>query len=45
VTISNSTDLVSWLLLTNLANTTGTLEFTDAPPTNAPQRFYRATQP
>jgi hypothetical protein len=45
VTISSSTDLVSWLLLTNLANTTGTLEFTDAPPTNAPQRFYRATQP
>jgi len=45
VTIRHSTDLVSWLSLTNLLNTTGTLEFTDAPATNAPQRFYRATQP
>ena len=45
VTILQSSDLLSWLPLTNLVNTTGTLEFTAAPVTTAPHRFYRATQP
>jgi hypothetical protein len=36
---------VEWLLLTNLINTDGTLEFTDTSTTNTLHRFYRATSP
>jgi hypothetical protein len=45
VTIRRSGDLVSWILLTNLVNTNGTLQFIDASASNAVQRFYRATSP
>ena len=45
VTIQRSSDLAGWLPLTNLINTNGTLTFTDAPPANTTQRFYRATSP
>ena len=45
VAIKQSSDLVNWLLLTNLTNTNGTVQFTDTSASNAPQRFYRATSP
>jgi hypothetical protein len=45
VTIQRSSNLVTWLSLTNLFNTNGTLQFTDAPASNGVQRFYRATSP
>ena len=45
VTIQQSGDLVNWLPLTNLINANGTVEFTDTPATDVPQRFYRARTP
>jgi hypothetical protein len=45
VTLWQSSDLMTWLLLTNLINTNGTLQFTDTPTTNTPERFYHATSP
>lgn len=45
VTIYQSTDLVNWLPLTNLVNTTGTLQVTDPSAGTAAQRFCRATTP
>ena len=45
VTIKQSSDLVTWLLLTNLVTTNGTVQFTDTSASNALQRFYRATSP
>jgi hypothetical protein len=38
-----STDLLTWSVLATLTNTTGTVTFTNAPPTSAP-RFYQARQ-
>jgi len=43
LTIHRSSDLVNWVVLTNLVNTNGTLQFTDTSASNAAQRFYRAT--
>jgi hypothetical protein len=40
--IDASTDLVTWMALTNLPNPTGTLQFTDPDTTNFLLRFYRA---
>jgi hypothetical protein len=45
VTILQSSNLVSWSLLTNLANPGGTVQFTDTTATNGPQRFYRLRTP
>jgi hypothetical protein len=45
VTVLCSSNLVSWVTLTNLANPTGTVPFTDASTTNVLRRFYRATSP
>ena len=45
VTVRRSSDLVSWVSLTNLVNTSGTVQFTDTSASNAVQRFYRATSP
>jgi hypothetical protein len=45
VTIQRSSDLVSWVSLTNLVNGNGILQFTDTSASNAVQRFYRATSP
>ena len=39
--IETSTDLISWSTLTNLFNSTGTIQFTDVMATNGTQRFYR----
>src|ERR1043166_745706 len=45
VTIQRSSNLVNWVSITNLINSNGTLQFTDAPPANTFQRYYRATSP
>lgn len=45
VTLQRSSNLVNWLSLTNVVNTNGTLQFTDAPAANALRLFYRATSP
>ncbi len=45
VTIHRSSDLASWILLTNLVNTSGMVQFIDTSASNAVQRFYRATSP
>jgi hypothetical protein len=45
VTIHRSSDLSSWVALTNLVNTNGMVQFTDTTASNAVQRFYRATSP
>ena len=39
------TNLSDWSVLTNLANPSGTLITTDAPPTTVPEQFYRAQYP
>lgn len=44
VTIQRSSNLVNWVTWTNVVNTTGTVEFTDAT-TNATLRYYRAKTP
>jgi hypothetical protein len=43
VTIRQSSNLVNWVVLTNLVNTNGLLQFTDPTASTAPRRFYRAT--
>ena len=45
VTLRQSSNAVDWVVLTNVVNTNGILQFTDAPASNAVQRFYRATMP
>ena len=45
VTISGSSDLVSWTVLTNLVPTNGTVWFTDTSVSNIVRRFYKATSP
>ena len=40
--IDASTDLVNWLMLTNILNATGTVRFVDLEAPNFSQRFYRA---
>ena len=45
VTIRRSSNLLNWVLLTNLVNSNGIVQFTDLSASNAPQRFYRATSP
>jgi hypothetical protein len=37
-----STNLVDWLALTNIANPSGTIQFSDLQATNFSRRFYRA---
>lgn len=44
-TLYASTNLTNWQVLTNLANPTGAVNFTDSTATNYPRLFYRATQP
>ncbi|MDB6125119.1 MAG: Fibronectin type domain protein [Pedosphaera sp.] len=41
-TIEGSSNLVSWVTVTNVVNSSGTTEFTDGSVTNNPLRFYRA---
>ena len=43
--VEASTDLVSWLTLTNFVGSNATLHFRDATATNLNQRFYRAVTP
>ena len=45
VQLRTSTNLTSWLVLTNLANPSGSLSFTDAPPVSVSNQFYRAQYP
>ena len=45
VQLRTSTNLISWLVLTNLPNPSGSLSFTDAPPTSVSNQFYRAQYP
>jgi len=45
VSIQRSSNLVHWVTLTTLTNTTGTLEFTDTTTSNRLQWFYRAVTP
>lgn len=40
--IEASTNLVNWVMLTNILNSTGMFEFTDADASGIPYRFYRA---
>jgi hypothetical protein len=40
-----STNLVDWSVLTNLANPTGVLLFTNPVSSDVPQQFYRAEYP
>lgn len=40
--IDASTDLLSWVTLTNVLNSTGTIQFTDPQAPDFQQRFYRA---
>lgn len=44
VAIEASEDLVKWIRLATLPNTTGAVEYMDTPPANAPRRYYRAQQ-
>jgi hypothetical protein len=43
--VEASTNLVSWVTLTNFVGTNATLDFRDAAATNYDQRFYRAVVP
>ena len=45
VTVRSSSNLVDWMVVTNLVNAGGAVEFIDASGTAAPQRFYRASSP
>ena len=40
--IEASANLTNWLVLTNILNKTGRIQFTDPAATNHSQRFYRA---
>jgi len=42
--VLSSTNFDDWLPLSVVTNPFGTAQFTDATPTNAPYRFYRATE-
>lgn len=42
--IEITTNLVNWIELTRFNNVSGTIEFTDPPAENRPQRFYRARE-
>ncbi len=42
ITILNSTNLVTWESVTNIANPTGTVEFISPIVSDSPQQFYRA---
>ena len=44
VWIERTTNFISWLALTNLLNTNGTVNFTDTTTSNSPAGFYRARQ-
>jgi probable HAF family extracellular repeat protein len=43
--VQASTDLVTWTNIAVLANTNGTVQFTDQNSTNYPRRFYQAVAP
>ncbi|MBI2888944.1 MAG: hypothetical protein HYY10_03410 [Candidatus Liptonbacteria bacterium] len=43
--VESSTDLINWTVTAILANTSGTVRFTDSSATNATTRFYRAVAP
>jgi hypothetical protein len=45
VQLQASTNLIGWSVLTNLANPTGTLSFTNIPPVGVPYQFFRAQYP
>lgn len=45
VTMERTSDLVNWVVRTNLPNPTGTLQFLDAVPTDSLPQFYRARWP
>jgi hypothetical protein len=45
VRLMTSTNLTDWSVLTNLANPTGALLFTNPVPSDVPQQFYRAEYP
>lgn len=45
VQLQTSTNFVDWAVLTNLANPTGTLSFTNAPAAAVPYQFIRARYP
>jgi hypothetical protein len=45
ITVYSSTNFSDWVVLTNLANPSGTIEFTDTVSSGRTQRFYRATSP
>jgi hypothetical protein len=45
VTLYASSNLVEWIVVTNLVNTSGTVGFSESLSGDAPQRFYRASSP
>ena len=45
VQLRTSTNLTTWSVLTNLSNPSGSFSFTDAPPVNVLNQFYRALYP
>ena len=45
IQLQASTNLTDWSALTNLANPTGTLVFTNAPAAEVPYQFFRALYP
>jgi hypothetical protein len=45
VTVWRSEDLDDWVPVTNLWNLTGTIIYSEAVDTNAPQRYYRVAWP
>jgi len=45
VTVQRSSNLVNWVVLTNMLNTNGILELTDPTVGTAVQQFYRGSSP
>jgi hypothetical protein len=45
LTLHSSTNLSDWVALTNVANPTGTVEFTNRVSSEVLQRYYRASSP
>ena len=45
VTVRRSSNFLNWVVVTNLLNTNGILQFTDPSADNSGRRFYRATSP
>ena len=43
--VYRSSNLVDWVLWTNVLNSSGTLSLTDAPAPGVARQFYRATSP